>query len=257
MLPHLPPLLGGYFLFLPFPKDIALQGCSHRQGSQFRLSADSTVLLWPSNPKCPSLLRRDRYPHPSCCSSSLSTHLVVSGPSFLWAFGDFSSFLRSSATYSRGCLLHFIQHLKEFVSERFWCFLTPSTLTTWCEEPTHWKRRWCWERLRMGGEGGNRAWDGWMASLTQWTWIWANSGRYWRTGKSDVLQFMGSQRVGHDLSTEQQQQTSSVGSGNGSSHSFSILPSFSLSPLALSDQRLPSLDYGREFQAWFGIFLTQ
>ena len=45
-----------------------------------------------------------------------------------------------------------------------------------CEEPTHWKRSWCWERLRAG-EGGNRGWGGWMASQTQWTWIWANSGR--------------------------------------------------------------------------------
>jgi len=51
----------------------------------------------------------------------------------------------------------------------------------------------------------NRGWDGWMASLTQWTWVWVNSGRWWRTRKSGVLQFMGSQRVRHDLATEQQQ----------------------------------------------------
>ena len=44
---------------------------------------------------------------------------------------------------------------------------------TWCEELTHWKRPWCWERLRAGGEGDDRGWDGWMASLTQWTWVWA------------------------------------------------------------------------------------
>ena len=59
---------------------------------------------------------------------------------------------------------------------------------------------WCWERLRAGREGG----DGWMASLTQWTWVWANSGSWWWTGKPGVLQSMGSQRVGHDLVTEQQ-----------------------------------------------------
>ena len=41
----------------------------------------------------------------------------------------------------------------------------------WCEELTHWKRPWCWERLRAGGEGGDRGWDGWMASPTQWTWV--------------------------------------------------------------------------------------
>ena len=54
-----------------------------------------------------------------------------------------------------------------------------------------WKRPWCWERLRAG-EGGGGGWDGWIASLTQWTWVWANSRRWWRTGKSGVLQSMGS-----------------------------------------------------------------
>ena len=48
----------------------------------------------------------------------------------------------------------------------------------------------CWERLRTGGEVGNRGWDGWMASPTQWTWIWARSGRWWRTGRTDVLHSM-------------------------------------------------------------------
>ena len=75
---------------------------------------------------------------------------------------------------------------------------------TWCKVWTHWKRPWCWERLKAGGEGDNRGWDGWMASLTQWTWIWANSGRWWRTGKPGVLQSMGSQRVRHNLVAEQQ-----------------------------------------------------
>ena len=62
-----------------------------------------------------------------------------------------------------------------------WCW-SSDTLATWCKEPTRWKRPWCWERLRAGGEGDDRGWDGWMASLTQWTWVWTNSGRYWRTG---------------------------------------------------------------------------
>ena len=64
------------------------------------------------------------------------------------------------------------------------------------------KRPWCWERLRAGGEGDNRGWDGWMASLTQWTWVWVNSGSWWCIGRPGVLQSMGSQRVGHDWSTE-------------------------------------------------------
>ena len=58
------------------------------------------------------------------------------------------------------------------------------------------------DRLREGGKGGDRGGDGWMASSTQWTWVWVNSGRWWRTGKPDVLQSMGSQRVGHDWATE-------------------------------------------------------
>ena len=49
----------------------------------------------------------------------------------------------------------------------------------WYKEPTHWKRAWNWERLRAGGEGGDRDWDGWMVAQTQWTWVWANSGRQW------------------------------------------------------------------------------
>ena len=69
----------------------------------------------------------------------------------------------------------------------------------------HWKRPWCWERLRAEREGGNRGWDGWMASLTQWTWVWASSGRQGRTGKPGILLFMESQRVRHDLVTGQQQ----------------------------------------------------
>ena len=63
------------------------------------------------------------------------------------------------------------------------------------------KNSWCWERLRAGEEGVNRGWDGWMASPTQWTWVWTNSGRWWRARKHRVLQFMGYQRIGHDLVT--------------------------------------------------------
>ena len=61
---------------------------------------------------------------------------------------------------------------------------------------------WCWERLRAGGEGGDRGWDGWIASLTQWTWVWVDSGSWWWTGRPGVLQSTGSQRVGHDWASE-------------------------------------------------------
>ena len=79
---------------------------------------------------------------------------------------------------------------------------TPNTLATWCKELTHWKRPWCWEGLGAGGEGDNRGWDGWMASLIWWAWVWVNSRSLWWTGRPGVLQFMGSQRVGHDWATE-------------------------------------------------------
>ena len=71
-----------------------------------------------------------------------------------------------------------------------------------CEELTHWKRLWCWEGLGAGGEGDDRGWDGWMVSPTRWTWVWVNSGSWWWTERPGVLQFMGSQRVGHNWATE-------------------------------------------------------
>ena len=77
-----------------------------------------------------------------------------------------------------------------------------NTLATWWEELTHWERPWRWERLTAGRKGDDRGWDGWMASPTQWTWIWANSGSQWWTGKPGVLQSTGWQRVGHDWAVE-------------------------------------------------------
>ena len=79
------------------------------------------------------------------------------------------------------------------------------------EELTHWKRPWFWERLRAGGGGDGRGWDGWMASPTQWTRVWVKSRRWWRTGKCGMLQSTGSQRVGHDWGTEQQPTYKSAG----------------------------------------------
>ena len=84
-----------------------------------------------------------------------------------------------------------------------WCWSWNSnTLATSCEELTHWKRPWCWERLKARGEGDDRGWDGWMASLTQWTWVWVNSGGWWWTGRPGMLQSMESQRVRHEWVTE-------------------------------------------------------
>ena len=73
-----------------------------------------------------------------------------------------------------------------------WCWSWSSnTSATWCKELIHWKRLWCWGRLRAGGEGGKRGWDSWVVSLTWWTWVWANLGRRWWTGKPGVLRPWG------------------------------------------------------------------
>ena len=68
----------------------------------------------------------------------------------------------------------------EYIHWKNWCWSWNSnTLSTWWEEVTHSKRPWWWERLRVGGEGYDRRWDGWMASLTQWTLVWPRFGG-WR-----------------------------------------------------------------------------
>ena len=83
-----------------------------------------------------------------------------------------------------------------------WCWSWNfSTLATLCEKLTHWKRLWCWEGLGAGGKGDDRGWDGWMASMTRWMWVWVNSGNWWWTGRPGVLRFMGSQSW-HNWETE-------------------------------------------------------
>ena len=85
-----------------------------------------------------------------------------------------------------------------------WCWSWNSnTLNTWCEELTHLRRLWCWERLKTGRKGNDRGWDGWMVSLTWWAWAWANSGSWWWTGEPGMIQSMWLQRAGHFWMTEQ------------------------------------------------------
>ena len=84
-----------------------------------------------------------------------------------------------------------------------WCWSWNSnTLATWCEELAYLKRPWCWERLKVGRKGDDRGWDSWMASPTQWTWVWVNSWSWWWTGRPGILQSMGSQRVEHNWVAE-------------------------------------------------------
>ena len=96
--------------------------------------------------------------------------------------------------------------LKE-ISQEYW-------LKNWCLKMKLWyfchmmqradsfENTWCWERLKAGGEGEDRGWNGWMASLTQWTWVWVNSGSWWWTGRCGLLRSMGLQRIGHDWASE-------------------------------------------------------
>ena len=82
-------------------------------------------------------------------------------------------------------------------------YLSSNTMATRCEEPTHCKRLQCLGGLRAGGERSDRGWDDWMASPMWWMWVWANSGRWWRTRKPGILQSMGLRRVRHNSATEQ------------------------------------------------------
>ena len=97
----------------------------------------------------------------------------------------------------------FLKEISPEYSLEDWCWSWNSnTLTNWYKEPTHWKRPWCWERLKAGGEGDDRGWDGWMATQMQRTWVWASSRSWWWTGQPGVLKSMGLQRIGHDWATE-------------------------------------------------------
>ena len=76
-----------------------------------------------------------------------------------------------------------------------------NNLATWCEELSHWKRPWRWERWKAGGEGADKGWDGWMAWPTWWTWAWASSMSWW-TRKPGVIQSRGLQRIGQNWMNE-------------------------------------------------------
>ena len=82
-----------------------------------------------------------------------------------------------------------------------------------------WKRPWCWERLKAGGEGDDRGWDVWMASPTRWTWVWVSSGSWWWTGRPGVLQSMGSERIRHGWATELNGRVKHQSDGSGSQSS--------------------------------------
>ena len=79
--------------------------------------------------------------------------------------------LRVPGTARRSYLSILKEISPEYSLEGLMLKLNSNTLATWWKEPIHWKRPWCWERLKAGGEGDGRGWDGWMASPMQWTWV--------------------------------------------------------------------------------------
>ena len=119
--------------------------------------------------------------------SSLSHSIVFF---YFFALITEEGFLISPCYSLKLCIQMDVSFLFSFV----WSW-NSNTMATWCEELTHLKRPWCWERLKEGGKGDDSGWDGWMASLTQWTWVWVSSGSWWWTRKPGVLQSMGWQRA--------------------------------------------------------------
>ena len=140
---------------------------------------------------------------------------------------------------------------------REWCWSwNSSTLATSCEELTHWKKLWCWEGLGAGGEGDDRGWDGWMASLTRWMWVWVYFRSGWWTGRPGVLRFMGSQRVGHHWVTELNWTENHI---LACFPSHSCLPCwFLLGILSYSPSKEPDIDRGYHvtwpYTNWWLIF---
>ena len=131
------------------------------------------------------------------CSLGISNFLeVISSLSYSIVFLCFFALITYKGFLISPCSILNI-HWKD------WCWSWNSnSLATWCKELTHWKRPWCWERLKAGGEGGNRGRDGWMVSWTRWTWVWVGSRIWWWTGKPSMLKSMGSQRFRHDCVME-------------------------------------------------------
>ena len=113
-----------------------------------------------------------------------NSNCVFCGSSSLWGHPVWLSLGTSlSAVWDKA--MSMTNHITNlFLVERTDAEAETPILATWCKELTHLKRPWSWERLKAGGEGDDREWDGWMASLTLWTWVWVNSRSWWWTGEA-------------------------------------------------------------------------
>ena len=155
---------------------------------------------------------------------SLNPSQLFSPPSCVWL----NLHLTTSSHKTFSLKWFWVKIQKQSCPIPHWIQMKPSNKIRYTSERRHWRRiklglqeashRKCthlycvkawliWEdpdagRDWAGGEGDDRGWDGWMASPAQWTWVWVNSRNWWWTGRPGVLQFMGSQRVGHNWATE-------------------------------------------------------
>ena len=138
-----------------------------------------------------------------CSPPGSSIHGVFQARTLEWGAIAFSSYYMLMSPFNCKEMSQSYRNSILNIHWKDWCWSWSSnTLATWCGELTHWKRPWCWEGLRAGGEGDNRRRDGWMASPTRCMWVWVNCMSSWWMGKPGVLQSMGSQRVRHDWETE-------------------------------------------------------
>ena len=118
------------------------------------------------------------------------TKLYIGNRWIVWQVNDISIKLLLDTDINWVCIRNIVLniHWKDL-----WWSWSSNTLATWYEELIHCKRPWCWERLKAGGEGDDRGWDGWMASSIRQTWVWTSSKSWWWTQKPGLLQSMESQ----------------------------------------------------------------
>ena len=168
---------------IPDTRDTPIFKSSWQEGHQKKKKKASLVgvrkrTFWPSRVEAPSIASPDR---DQAWSEPFKLWIELSlSPSCKLGMRPKSQFSDSWAQHlSAGVwnklIFFFLMALITEEIRYFSLIYLVSTLATWCKEWTHWKRPWCWERLKVEGEGDDRGWDGWMASPTLWTWVWASS----------------------------------------------------------------------------------
>ena len=174
----------------------------------------------PSNPWCQQAISSSVVPFSSCPQSLPASESFAVSQLFIWggqstgASALASVLPKKSQVWSPNCRAVSIYCPGNSAFQEFspWRFLSASCKPRKTVQTMMFVFVWghlrissplqCWQGLGEGGEGDDRGWDGWMASLTRWMWVWVKSGSWWWTGRPGVLRFMGSQKGGHDWATE-------------------------------------------------------